>query len=133
MNLRSKLENLPLQEGDAVVIGLSGGADSVCLTHLLLGWEGISLYACHLNHSLRGEESERDAQFVRSFCEEWRIPCVVEKVCVRDLAVENGWTLEEAGREARQMLTIPVKVVNSSVIRARGEARAFLEENGEQS
>lgn len=101
MNLRSKLENLPLQEGDAVVIGLSGGADSVCLTHLLLGWEGISLYACHLNHSLRGEESERDAQFVRSFCEEWRIPCVVEKVCVRDLAVENGWTLEEAGREAR--------------------------------
>ncbi|WP_099291214.1 O-antigen ligase family protein [Butyricimonas sp. Marseille-P3923] len=40
---------------------------------------------------------------------------------------------EEAGREARQMLTIPVKVVNSSVIRARGEARAFLEENGEQS
>ena len=55
---------------DKILVALSGGADSVALLFSLkMLYPGISLHACHINHSLRGDESDRDENFVKSLCE----------------------------------------------------------------
>ena len=58
---------------DKVIVGFSGGADSVCLLHLLHRFQNefsYSLTAVHVNHGIRGDEAKRDADFAESFCEE---------------------------------------------------------------
>lgn len=84
------------------LVGLSGGADSVALTHLLLqkGY-GKTMAACHVNHLLRGEESERDMEFVRAFCDSLGIPFWGVRIDVASLSKERKMTLEECGREER--------------------------------
>lgn len=87
-----------------VVVGLSGGADSVTLTHFLFQHRekyGFRLTAAHVNHGLRGEEADSDERFVRSFCEKHRINLQVLHVDVRSLAREKSQGLEECGREVR--------------------------------
>ncbi|MBI1910324.1 MAG: tRNA lysidine(34) synthetase TilS [Deltaproteobacteria bacterium] len=72
-----------LTRGDKVLIALSGGPDSVVLTHLLglVRRElGLSLSAIHINHALRGEESEREAVWVRGFCQKLGIPLTLKKL-----------------------------------------------------
>ena len=56
------------EPGEKLVIGLSGGADSVCLFHILkkLGYE---LEVVHVHHGIRGEEADRDEAFVKGLCE----------------------------------------------------------------
>jgi len=93
-----------LSEGDRVVIGVSGGADSVFLLYVLAelrdeGW--IRLSAVHVHHGIRGDEADEDAEFVQKMCERLRIPCHVEYVDVPALAAKEKLTLEEAGRKAR--------------------------------
>lgn len=89
----------------AVVVGLSGGADSVALLHLLLSLrEELSLSsvtALHVNHGLRGEEAERDQQFVKRLCEQWNVPLTVVSCDVASLAAKQRIGVEEAGRMAR--------------------------------
>lgn len=90
--------------GDTVVVGLSGGADSVALTHWLqfgCPVRPLHVAACHVNHGLRGEESERDEAFVRSLCEQWDIPLFVRRADIRTLAKEQSLGLEECGRFCR--------------------------------
>ena len=60
--------------GAVVVCAVSGGADSMCLLHLLSRREDITLPAAHFNHRLRGDEADRDEAFVRSWCQEHHIP-----------------------------------------------------------
>lgn len=88
-----------------VVAGVSGGADSVTLLHLLtsLRNEGIisRITAVHINHSLRGEESQRDQQFVEELCRQWSVPLYVEQHDVLALSEEQGRGVEEIGRELR--------------------------------
>ena len=71
-NIRSALaEYKMIEKGDAVVAALSGGADSVSLLHALTelsGELGITVYACHVNHHLRGAESDADMHFCEEFC-----------------------------------------------------------------
>jgi len=89
-----------LQPGDRLVCAVSGGADSMALLwamYLLRDPLGIALEAAHFNHGLRGEESDRDEAFVRSFCEGYRIPCHVGRGAV----VSDKKGLEAAAREAR--------------------------------
>lgn len=92
-----------LHPGDTVVVALSGGADSVCLCHRL--WTApnrtFSLLAAHLNHGLRGEESDGDEAFVRTLCQRWGIPLTVKRLAEGELAAQKGLSLEEAGRQAR--------------------------------
>ncbi len=93
-----------LEKGDAVLLGISGGADSICLARYFLEKKdefSLKLYAVHVNHMLRGKEAERDQRFVEAFCEEHGI--VLETIC-RDIqkeSRENKCSLEEAGRNAR--------------------------------
>lgn len=90
--------------GDTVTVAVSGGADSVALLDFLCARRDelkISVCACHLNHCLRGEESERDEQFVRTMCEQYGVPLEVGRAEVRKLAGESGMSIETAARNAR--------------------------------
>lgn len=84
----------------SVIVGLSGGADSVALTHFLLD-KKVAVIAAHINHSLRGEESNRDENFVREFCSKNNIQLFVLKVDIEKIAEESGEGLEECGRRIR--------------------------------
>lgn len=93
-----------LQQGDAVVVAVSGGADSIALLHFLAkGQHGLSLKVtvCHVNHHLRGEESNRDQRFVEKICRAWNIPCEVFHVNVADEAKKSGQGIEECARTLR--------------------------------
>lgn len=90
--------------GDAVVVGVSGGPDSLCLLHVLCRLReayGLTLHVAHLNHELRGTEAEADAQFVARLAAEWGLPVTVESVDVAAFAHERKLALEEAARQAR--------------------------------
>lgn len=93
-----------LKKGDKVVIGFSGGPDSLCLLHILLSLKDeyeLSLYAVHINHMIRGEEALRDEEFARSFCENNGIEFYVKREDVNSLAKELKMSSEEAGRKVR--------------------------------
>ena len=93
-----------LQQGDRIAVGLSGGADSVALLHFLKEMRGeweLTLTACHINHTLRGAESDRDEAFVRELCRQWNIPLTVVREDVAGLAKEWGLSVEEAARKVR--------------------------------
>jgi tRNA(Ile)-lysidine synthase len=85
-----------LSPGDRVAVAVSGGADSVCLLHLLLELD-LRLSILHLNHGLRGSESEADEEFVFSMARRLRLPFLV---CHADIAARPG-NLEEQARAAR--------------------------------
>ena len=93
-----------LKQGDKVIAGLSGGADSVTLLHLLSDFgkrHGISIKAVHINHNLRGAESLRDECFCRRFCNSAGIELTVFSIDIKKEAGERGLTIEETGRMLR--------------------------------
>lgn len=93
-----------LSYGDSVLVGLSGGADSVALLRILLalGEESHYRISCaHVNHGLRGVDAKRDMQFVTELCEKLEVPLVVLEEDVKDYALRCHLSLEEAGREVR--------------------------------
>lgn len=91
-----------LRPGDRVVVGVSGGADSVCLLLLLAENEiGLQIRAVHVHHGIRGAEADRDAAFVEGLCGQLGVP---RRVIYRDVpgyAREHGLSVEEAGRILR--------------------------------
>ena len=91
------------QPGDTVIIGISGGADSVALLDVLVSLEGyrLKLVAAHLNHLLRGTESDEDEAFVQELSACYHIPCEIKRVDVDGLRRQENFSLEEAGRIAR--------------------------------
>lgn len=92
-----------LSKGDSVIAAVSGGADSIALLHALGKLReklGIILYACHINHNLRGEESLRDENFVRNFCATMDIPLTVFSIDVKS-NVEKHESIEERARKMR--------------------------------
>lgn len=86
--------------GSMVIVGVSSGADSVALLHILHRLE-YPLIAAHLNHSIRGAEADADGQFVKELCAKLGVECVTQKTDVPALAKEKGISLEMAAREAR--------------------------------
>jgi tRNA(Ile)-lysidine synthase len=93
-----------LQPGDKVVVGVSGGPDSLCLLHVLWAQQAaleIEIYVAHLNHQLRGAEADEDARFVAATARTWGLPCTVEAYDVGALAREHKMAIEEAARRAR--------------------------------
>lgn len=93
-----------LPRGGRVLCALSGGADSMCLAHLLLALAeegGFAVAAAHYNHRLRGEESDRDETFVRTWCAEHGIPLLVGSGDVAGEATRSGKGFEETARYMR--------------------------------
>ncbi len=90
--------------GDGIVVGLSGGADSVFLLNVLSkikeSWE-LHLIAVHVNHGIRGEEAQRDQEYAKVFAESLGIPCKIYKENIPELAKKHHMTEEEAGRVYR--------------------------------
>lgn len=92
------------ENSDAVLVGLSGGPDSVCLLHALHSLASqfcITISAFHVNHLLRGDEAFQDEEYCRGFCEVRGIPYDCVRVDVKKLAADKRQNLEEAAREAR--------------------------------
>ena len=94
-----RVESIPAQS--AVLCAVSGGADSVCLLHRLKERGDLRLFCAHFDHRLRGEESRRDADFVRRLCGEWGIPYYEGSDDVAAYAEEAGLSVETAARELR--------------------------------
>ncbi|MCP4211909.1 MAG: tRNA lysidine(34) synthetase TilS [Halieaceae bacterium] len=87
----------------SVVVGVSGGADSLALLHALQTLapeQGWRLHAAYLNHGLRSE-AEEEARFVAELAIQWGLGCTVECADVRSIASQPGVSLEEAARQAR--------------------------------
>ena len=89
--------------GDAVIVALSGGADSVCLLTVLkqLATPEFLLRAVHVHHGIRGAEADRDEAFAQKLCESLSVPLCVAYCHVPAYAAEHGLSEEEAGRILR--------------------------------
>ena len=92
-----------IEEGQTVVLGLSGGPDSVCLLFELLesGIAREKIICAHVNHGLRGGESDGDEAYVVSLCQKLDVALEILRIDAAAQAKENGLTIEEAGRGAR--------------------------------
>ncbi len=97
-DLRPDRTGLP--PGSRVVCAVSGGADSVCLLHLLLSRDDLTCFCAHFDHGIRPESGE-DAAFVESLCRQWGVPFYTRRGDVPARAAETGESLETAGRELR--------------------------------
>ena len=93
-----------IRSRETIVVGVSGGADSVCLLHMLAGWQkefDINLHVAHLNHQLRGAESEGDAKYVADLGQRLDIPVTIGELDVAAYRSRRSCSIEEAARELR--------------------------------
>ncbi len=93
-----------IEDGDIIIIALSGGPDSLCLFDCLKRISesrNLRLAAVHVNHGLRGSEADADQKFVEDFCISRNVPCYVFSGDCNELAHQSGKSCEEAGRELR--------------------------------
>ena len=98
-------ENQMLEAGSMVVAGVSGGADSVAMLHILKSIQKefrFSLEAVHIHHGIRGKEADRDEALVKKICEEWKIPFQSYHYPVPRLSREWKLGEEETGRIVRK-------------------------------
>ena len=92
-----------INSGDKIVVGVSGGPDSICLLHLLnllkneLNFE---IVVAHINHMIR-KEADEETEFVKEFCKNIGIECYVNKTDILKLSAENKMGTEETGRNVR--------------------------------
>ncbi len=89
-----------LQPNERVLVGVSGGKDSICLIHLLHTL-GYKCTVAHMNFTLRGSDADADESFVVEWCKEREISCYHKKVDTRTFASANGLSIEMAARELR--------------------------------
>ncbi len=87
----------------AVLVGLSGGRDSVALLHVLLQ-QGCCVHACHVHHGIRGAAADADAEFCHALCERLNVPFEQHRIDVPALAEARRVSLETAARTARREL-----------------------------
>ena len=110
-----------LPENTPVLLGLSGGADSRALLHLLAEHCkscGAPLYLAHVNHGIRGDEAIRDRDFCASLAESYSLPCFILDADVPALAREHGRGLEEEARAVRYEFFAEIMEKNSIPILA---------------
>jgi len=90
--------------GESVLVAVSGGADSVCLLHVLLTLapeRDLHLGVAHLHHGLRGKAADQDARFVADLAQAFNLPVFIGAADVRGLKQQRRLCLEEAARQAR--------------------------------
>ncbi len=101
-----------LHEKDKVIVGVSGGADSICLLFMLTELQKeleFSIVAVHVHHGLRAESADADEEFVKRICKEQGIELVVFHEDVKTYARTHGLSEEEAGRDVRRAAFLQVK------------------------
>ena len=94
-----------LKSEDRVIVGISGGADSVCLVLILLELQkelGFDMVGVHVNHGLRGQAAKEDEEFVEKLCQRYGIACESYFENVELIAKKRKQSTEEAGREVRR-------------------------------
>ena len=97
-------ENLMFDKGDKVIVAVSGGPDSTCLLYILNAFKeelGITLVGAHINHCLRGDESDKDEEYAKRICESLDINFYSKKVDIHRVSKEKNLSCEMAGREVR--------------------------------
>ncbi|MGL5440258.1 MAG: tRNA lysidine(34) synthetase TilS [Filifactoraceae bacterium] len=93
-----------LEEGDSVLVALSGGPDSVCLIRLLADLRerySLKIYSFHLNHQIRGVDAHKDALYALKLSESMGIPCFTLSLDVPELSKSKKTTVEEEARNQR--------------------------------
>ncbi|HEX7862358.1 MAG TPA: tRNA lysidine(34) synthetase TilS [Verrucomicrobiae bacterium] len=98
---RSIVQHALLERGEGVIIGVSGGVDSMVLLELLRRTGEWRLHIAHFNHCLRGAESDADEQFVHATADRLKLPFTSARGDVNALAAEQGISIEMAARELR--------------------------------
>lgn len=102
--LQTIRDNSMFDIGDKVIVAVSGGADSMSLLNILYEVKNqlkITIAVAHINHCLRGKDSDEDEAFVEDFCIKNNIEVYIKKVDINKVAEELGISTESAGREAR--------------------------------
>ena len=92
-----------IEKGDSIVIGVSGGPDSMALLHVLYNVKellGIRIAVAHVNHMLR-EEADDETRYVQEFCESLKIECYIKKIDIAERSKDLKISTELAGRNAR--------------------------------
>ncbi len=94
-----------IQDGEKVLLGVSGGPDSIAMLSALYEIQkeriiDFNIYVAHINHGIR-ENAKVDEKFVKEFCKERNIECFVLNTNIKEIAKENKRGLEETGREIR--------------------------------
>ena len=90
--------------GDHVLVGCSGGIDSLVLLHFLKTYEkhfSITVSAVHVNHMLRGDESLQDRLFTEALCEDWKIRCFSRDIPIPEILKAEGGNKQQVCREQR--------------------------------
>lgn len=125
------LENKLLQEKEKVVVGVSGGPDSICLLEVLYRLQKqleIELVVAHINHMLRGEEANKDEKYVNDFCVERGIEVYSKRININEFAKKQRMSTETAGREARyQFFREVMEKTNSNKIATAHNANDQVE------
>ncbi len=93
-----------INDKETVIIGVSGGMDSMCLLNVLYqlkSWYVIRMHAVHIHHGIRGKDADEDARFVSKFCKRLHIPCDIFYFNVKEEAAVHKVSEEEMGRNIR--------------------------------
>lgn len=96
-------DNQMVKAGDCVIIGVSGGPDSMVLLHIMKELRDsldINIVVAHLNHKIRAEAGAEE-EYVREICRHWGVPFYVRREDMLEMARRHKKTVEEAGRDAR--------------------------------
>lgn len=104
ISLKTIKDNNLICNNDHIIVGVSGGADSICLLHFLYSIKNrfnLKITAVHINHLMRGEESNLDNKFVVDFCNNLNIPIKVFSFDINKIAKDEKLSSEEAGRKYR--------------------------------
>lgn len=111
--------------GEKVIVAFSGGADSMALLDILANLPDfpLELVLAHMNHQLRGDESDGDELFARSVAGKFALQLEISRVDVAAFAQAKGLSLEEAGREARRSFFLKVAKKHSADAVALGHHR----------
>lgn len=104
--LKAAIRRFGIGENEPIVVAVSGGMDSVALLDAIIrlhkrGKLPVKIFAAHLNHQLRGEESDDDEAFVIRLAAQHEIPCLTERIAVAQIAKDKKLNLEAAARQLR--------------------------------
>lgn len=98
------VQNELLSKGDRILVGVSGGPDSLALLHFLVSLReemGLDITACHVDHMFRGEQSFSEMKYVERICSEWEVPFIGERINVPEEIAKTSGNPQSVSRQLR--------------------------------